>query len=139
MAVLAHSFKGLSGTIGAVDLQALAEEIEQACATHSSKIPVLIDRLRHMLAAILLQLQPAPAKATAPSPVAVDGRSPQEILAELRGLLAESDSAAQDLWQDHEQVLRAFLPPTLGKQMAQAIARFQFEEAVNLLTDDQGQ
>jgi CheY-like chemotaxis protein len=139
LAVLAHSFKGLSGTIGAVDLQTLAGEIEQACETRSSKMPVLIDRLRHLLAATLLQLQPASAKATAPPPVAVDGRSPQEVLVELRRLLAESDSAAQDLWQDHELVLRAFLPPMLGKQMAQAIARFKFEEALHLLIDYQGQ
>ena len=101
----------------------------------------LIGRLRHLLAATLASLshlQPNPVEAAAPPAVAEAACSPQEILAELRGLLAESDSAALDLWRDHEQMLRTVLPPTLGKQMDQAINRFQFVEAFRLLTGYQG-
>jgi PAS domain S-box-containing protein len=142
LAVLVHGFKGLSGTIGAADLQELAGEIEQACANRSLKMPVLLDRLRHLLATTLTSLrrmQPSSPGGTAPPPIAEAFHSPQEILAELCHLLAESDSAAQDLWRHQEQTLRTVLPPTLARQITQAIDRFQFQEALNLLTAYQGQ
>jgi HPt (histidine-containing phosphotransfer) domain-containing protein len=138
---LAHSFKGLSGTIGARDLEELAEDIEQAGANHSSQLPHLIVRLRQLLdstLATLQQMRPVPVEAIDP-PAFSDGMpSPQALLVELRRLLAESDSAAQDFWKDHEEPLRAMFPALTGKQVALAIAHFQFEEALSLLTAQQG-
>jgi hypothetical protein len=84
-------------------------------------------------------MQPSSPGGTAPPPIAEAFHSPQEILAELCHLLAESDSAAQDLWRHQEQTLRTVLPPTLARQITQAIDRFQFQEALNLLTAYQGQ
>lgn len=136
LAALIHSFKGLSGTIGARDLQVLAEKIERAGATQSPELASLIHRLRPMLASTLealRQLRRAPVMTAASHPAAEADQSPHEILEELCRLLAESDSAAQDLWKNHEQTLRTVLPPLLGKQIAQAITLFQFEEAMSLL------
>ena len=113
--------------------------IERAGETHSPDLAALINRLRPALAstlAALRKLRRLPEAAAAP-PAAESVRNPQEILAELRHLLAESDSAAQDLWKNQEQTLRTVLPASLGKQLAQAITLFQFEEALSLLTAHQ--
>jgi HPt (histidine-containing phosphotransfer) domain-containing protein len=137
LAALTHSFKGLSGTIGARDLQALAEDIERAGANHSPQLPHLIVRLRQLLdstLATLCQIRPAPAEGIEPAALQDIAPSSQELLDELRRLLAEFDSAAQDFWKDHEEPLRGMLPPLIGKQMALAITHFQFEEALSLLT-----
>ena len=137
LATLVHGFKGLSGTIGALDLQTLAEEIERAAAAHSPQLPLLIDRLRSLLATTLAdphRARTAPAGTSTPGTVAQTATAVPELLEVLRSLLAESDSAAQDFWKEHEQIFCAALPAPLGRQMAQAIARFQFEEALSLLT-----
>ena len=135
---LAQSFKGLSASIGAQALHNLGESIVLALTARSAELPLLIDRLGAELPATMTalrdylanQLPQPPVEQTVLKPIV----SPKELWDKLQYLLGESDSAAQDFWREHENSLRATIPPAIGQQLNQAIANFQFEDALHLLT-----
>jgi len=143
LAGLVHTFKGLAGTIGAEALHELAETIELSCRRRSSVLQPLIRALEAQLSPTLTALreyftvhvdQPADQIAV---PLVMDNSD--QVLEELCLLLAESDSAAQDYWKEHEAVLQKILTPAAVKKIALAIDHFQFEEALVLLASSRGE
>jgi len=133
-----HTFKGLSGTIGANDLQDLCARIETVVITSKPNLGPWLRELDEKLTLTLTALdnffskeqkQPA-APVTAPF---VDHDS-TEILTQLHYLLSEADSAVLDFWRVHEAILKKILSPSTEKNLALAIEQFQFEEALLILT-----
>lgn len=137
---LVHTFKGLAGTIGAQELQELSAQVEQGIKEYNPGLDGLIieltDRLSNILEAINRYFTVAiqvPAGTVNPSR---DTPEVTLVLAQLHHLLKESDSAAQDVWRAHEAALKNRLPPENVDAFAQAIANFQFQNALALLPQE---
>lgn len=135
---LAHTLKGIAGTIGASTLQELGGALESALREHASVAhcqtlaePLIeeLQRLRTAIAEIL------PAQQTQ---VSVEGIDPERIkalrpcLSRLNALLADFDTDAIELYEAHAADLRA----ALGQHTAPieaALTRYDFQAAAALL------
>ena len=141
----AHTLRGLAGTLGAAALQAEAERLETlAKAEDADAAPAQLARVDHQLAELLNALEPLrgqlampPLQAsaaglrehrTAPAPSAA-----LPDLAYLAQLLQDSDSQAMAWWQNHEPALQAHLPPAALRRIGAAMARFDFDAALQAL------
>jgi two-component system sensor histidine kinase/response regulator len=139
---LAHSFKGLSATIGAENLRSLGERIEYGSVSSSPALSALLSELEELLGTTLealrcyLHLGQKEGALGAAAALESTGDS-RELLETLRFLLSESDSAVLDFWTVNEAQLNNLLPSHTAKRIAQAISTFQFAEALALLTSSQ--
>ncbi len=142
ISALAHTFKGLSGTISAGDLEKLAAAIEQGARGRSPNLLPLIEKMEEKLSPTLAALHAFFAERESgwhvPVPGPLDAAETGQLMNQLRQLLGEADSAARDFWHNHESSLKPMLPPRSAQQLARAISNFQFEEALALLTASQG-
>lgn len=135
----AHTLKSTAGSIGASALQAQAAALEQAL--HERLPPAALEPL---LQACSVQLEPLVAAlaawlAAAPSeePQAGDGAAPdaqaqQAALQRIERLLADSDSAAEQAWEQDGALLR----PLLGVRWSEvdaALRGFDYEQALHAL------
>ena len=138
---LAHTLKGLAGTIGAEELQAAAKAVEMACCNEprpgdiTDLLATLDDRLQQVTASIAtLEIEADPAPGTSATQPALD---PQEMTTRLDALgeaLDDGDAAAGDQLAellDHE------LPESVLsglRDIKQHVAAYAFEEALDALT-----
>ena len=135
---LAHTLKGVAGTIGALPLQEAAAELELAVRMQapfervSANLVEVSALLEALVTALLPQLGgpagPASAGGAAPAPAAAIAAAEQEVLQRLAVLLAQDDAEAADLLAVHEPLLRHQLGPHY-EALAEAIASFDFEAA----------
>jgi signal transduction histidine kinase/DNA-binding response OmpR family regulator/HPt (histidine-containing phosphotransfer) domain-containing protein len=137
---LAHTLKGLAGTIGAGEVQSLAGNLEAACKsrladTAGAALDALLPRLMPLLSALADFLGSAPeAEEPVSAAVAQSNRLP-DCLPELRQLLGEGDGAAVDLWERHHKEFAAVLPPQLTRRIGNALDNFEFDAALALLAE----
>nr|WP_315240300.1 response regulator [uncultured Albidiferax sp.] len=126
---LAHTLKGVAGNIGASDLQQAAGLLE--AAIHAGQpSDALLEPVHSQLAALVAALQaalPAPAALTE-----MDQAQLAPVLAQLRSLLAEDDSDASELFQQHSGLLQAALG-SAHATVASAMAEYDFEAALKAL------
>ena len=133
---VAHSAKGVSGNIGASNLQAMAGEIEKmihekiASESIAAKIMPFEIAQNTMISALKTQLPPDPAAAALS---AVDTSKATEILAKLRELLAENDSEADEIFEDNLDMMRAVLGVDIFSKVNGAMQQFDFKKALELL------
>jgi PAS domain S-box-containing protein len=131
---LAHSLKGVAHTLGALTLaeSALkllrAAEAQDAASCHSL-LPEVLVLLREVMAGlnILDADTPLPARPQ---------QLPATVLAQLRhlrDLLAKRDTAALDLALDISAQIRAAVDPAQWKAVVDAIDRYDFDKAADLL------
>ncbi len=134
---LAHTLKSLSGNIGAIAIQALAEQLELGLRNHlpAATLEELLSTTTHELQALLDALRSrlsANASTTEPAanitPAQIDA-----VLAELIKLLQDDDSNAVSYCKEHAEVLGHALP-TQAKALQNALAHYDFELALSLLT-----
>ncbi len=122
----AHTLKGVAGNIGASALQQAAGVLE--AAIHAQQpCAALLPPVQQQLDALVSALGTA---LPAPAALAEADLAPlAPVLAQLRSLLAEDDSDAAELFQQHRTLLQAALGPA-HTAMASAIAGFDFEAAL---------
>ena len=140
----AHTLKSTAGSIGATALQAQAAALEQAL--HDQLPPVALepllqacsaqlDPLIAALAAWLAASQDADRQRAAAAPVEPpDPRALRAALQRIERLLADSDSAAEQAWDEQAALLR----PVLGAQWAAvdaALRGFDYEQALQALRE----
>jgi HPt (histidine-containing phosphotransfer) domain-containing protein len=134
---LAHTTKGVSGNIGATQVQQLAEDLEHALKEGQpmAQMPALVDALQSKLdplvAAIAAQL-PQQAQQESAGPVAIDEAKLTEVTRKLRSLLEDMDSDAGEWIKTHAGLLRAAYPDHL-KAIEEALEGFDFDVAVEQL------
>lgn len=137
---IVHSAKGVSGNIGAVGLQKMAEELEQMIR---SKVPkdilearitsfekvqsAMIDSLRVSLS--------ASEKETPKTIDALDTSKAAEILNHLSTLLRDDDSEAGNVLEENVDLLRFLLGAESFSKVDAAIRNFDFENAFELLKE----
>jgi len=135
--IVAHSFKGLSESIGAHDLAVIGALIEQAAGRRFADLDDLIRELDSALPVVLAALQPLLDQDADTRPPPAQVLSAEEGRAQIETLcvfLAESDSAALDYWKEREYLWPDVLPAGLAAQVGRAINQFDFATALNLLT-----
>ncbi|QDX82486.1 hypothetical protein B9N43_15335 [Denitratisoma sp. DHT3] len=137
---LAHTLKGLAGTIGAGEVYALAATLETACrsgqAAAATALAPLLEKLEPLVAA--LQAHLAAACAPPPSVPSQETNAPGAIpacLPRLRKLLAEGDNDAIDLWQAHESEFQDILPQQTMFRIGTAMKHFELDVALTLLSE----
>ena len=134
---LAHSSRGVSGNIGASDLQALAADLETRIR-ESAPAPAVEASLVAFTAALedmIARLQAAlPEETQATPPTAVlDQARIQDVRERLLHLLANDDSEAIELVEQNLELLQQALGAALFAQVEQALKQYDFDQALSLL------
>lgn len=139
--LMAHTLKGLAGSLGANGIQGICAEMESACkrvdgnaantalVQLSEVLPPLLDALRTSLES-LKKPQDAPLLT---APVGLAGSVP-DCLPRLQQLLADSDGESIDLWEAHRKEFMACLPPQIVLQISNALEQIDFDKALKLLS-----
>lgn len=140
---LAHTLKGLAGTLGANDVQLPAGELEAASksrqaaaaavalAALTAPLIPLLAALQQYFAAEQAAAKPADTESAADAQA---GRLP-DCLPQLRKLLAEGDSDAIDLWEKHHKEFAQVLSPQVAHRIGTALQNFEFDAAKALLDE----
>ncbi|AVR96297.1 hybrid sensor histidine kinase/response regulator [Pseudoduganella armeniaca] len=135
-----HTLRGVAGNVGANAVEAAAREVEAALADGASVPPVLLNELKVALDMAVTALDArfaagrwddttaGPAEETPAAAV-----RPAEAVAHLAGLLAGFNADSVDYFDSVKPALAAVLAPALLEQLAQQIARYDFEQAHRLL------
>ncbi len=140
MEMLAHTLKGLAGTLGMVDLRQPAAVLERACAErHADAATEAQERVAQVITPLLTGLQQYFAAQAVAASVAATSASAQlsapACLRQLRQLLEEGDSEALDLWQQHGHSLAGVLSPAQRQRIGSALQNFEFDSALAMLAD----
>jgi HPt (histidine-containing phosphotransfer) domain-containing protein len=131
---LAHTTKGVSGNIGATEVQGIAAEIEAGLAENVDSVAIL-DKLTVLQSALAPLLQslagclPQEAKAVT---VIIDVEKLAELRAQLSDFLKDDDSQAADLFEEHASLFQAAWPEQF-KSLETDLKNFDFDQALQTL------
>jgi two-component system sensor histidine kinase/response regulator len=136
---LAHTLKGVSGNIGATDLQQLAEKFEAGIRERHprNELDGLLSALKNLLKNLIAQLEQKLPQQQVKTPVAVDPAILKAVCDKLIILLANDDAEAADVLEANAQLLNAAFPGHYQKIEA-AILSFNFEAALAAMKDANG-
>ncbi len=131
---IVHSFKGVSGNIGATAIAALAAEIEQAIQTQRQQAEslALLDRLADEFVNLSLVIQGyLPGESIIASP---DRPKPPSALLvaelqQLNALLADNDGEALDCFDRLRDEIATSLPQEEFQQLEHLLSNFDWESA----------
>lgn len=122
---LAHTLKGVAGSLGARVLQKLAAELELTLRgqAHSDD---LLQQLQLTLSDLLERVRPVlPPQVSAPArPADAD-----QLLVEMDSLLGGFDAAALELFEAHRETFRSLFSTGHFATFEQQISHFAFDEA----------
>ena len=137
---LAHTLKGTAAVLGADRLAAIAGKLEGIFRTrgengvHDDTIRTEMDSIRHELKILAVALphsaEPPPVEAMLP----LNEEALRSVLQELDALLAQNDTGAIALFEEHASSLRLALGPP-AEELGRQIKRFSFEAALVMLQD----
>jgi two-component system, sensor histidine kinase and response regulator len=131
---LAHTLKGTGATLGADHLAAKAGHLEEVLradtdlANHGDEIRSDMEAITDEFTLLSAAMLPWEAALLPDDITPVPPKVLRAILAELTTLLAQSDTAAIALFEDHALLLRAALGPTC-EELGHQINQFEFEAA----------
>ena len=125
-----HTFKGLSATFGASELQLLAAGLEKALASRSlhgalEKLAATGIAFEAMAAALNAKFATDDARVVA--------LTSDQWFARLRLLLREKDDHAREFWQSGLSQIDTLLAAEVVAQISRAIANNQFDDALDML------
>lgn len=132
---IAHSSKGVCGNIGATELQRMAQGLEtdiSAGKDVSAALDPFAEALGRVIEAIRAALPAEALPASSPA-VTVDPQERDRVLVRLGELLANDDSEANDVMEEHQDLLRATLGAELYAKIDQAVRAYDFEAAATLV------
>jgi PAS domain S-box-containing protein len=130
----AHTLKGVSGNIGAVNLQQMAEKLESAIKDHETreKIDLLLEILTRLLETLISQLEWQLSEKADPPVETIDLQKLKIVCNALEILLIDDDAEAVDLLATNSQLLNAAFPTHYHK-LHDSIRLFDFESALSTL------
>nr|WP_246448147.1 response regulator [Roseateles oligotrophus] len=132
---LAHSCKGVAGSLGAEEVQQRAEELEQALRAGHGAAPLqtLVEALNGPLQALIQALrQSLPENPPSRQLTVVDPAQLQGLVSQLAELLAQNDVEAESLLSAHADLFHS-ADPAAYLQLSRAIDAFDYEGAALLL------
>ena len=136
---IAHTFKGISGNIGASALQDMAGNIEKLIKTPKNKDALLKDLEQFSLAqnamvdAIALALSLDCTKADSTAPEVQKQAMDEKILQSFIALLKDDDTGALPYLEKHEQAFKAHFSNQIFNTINEALLEFDFEKALVLV------
>ncbi|MEG3640417.1 transporter substrate-binding domain-containing protein [Magnetococcus sp. PR-3] len=140
---LAHTTKGVAGSLGATEVQEQAARLEQACEARdrnaiNDALPPFEQKLTGLLRAItdyFAQLDAQTAKEDASAVGEVCWADVKPILEQLRQLAADDDGEIEDTFLAHKAQLAGLVEADQLDQLADHLQDFEFEEALALLEE----
>jgi PAS domain S-box-containing protein len=137
---IAHTVKGVAGTLGITEVQSAAQKLEKAIKEAQDSVPALLDQfaivLRVHLNAIAKALQDSAPTPAVESPRAnFDGERATQAVGRLRTLLEASDGDAQEAFQDLRDVTAAAVENSHLDALNESINNFEFEQALATLDE----
>lgn len=139
---VAHTLRGLGGSIGATLLAKNAGELENILEEDAQEGRALAeDNTFAALTALLHVLQTAfpdenapPASGNAANANDAENKGKAMMaLAEFVALLRDDDAASANFMETHEKMLQTVLPADVFKEVRQAVSRFELEDALRSL------
>jgi signal transduction histidine kinase/CheY-like chemotaxis protein len=135
---LAHTLKGLAGTVGARDLVSPAIQLEKACKSHQAEAAVaaqvvLLPLLKPLVAALQQHFADTAITTRQKAIDVVPSDKPPECLTRLRELLSESDGDSIEFWEEHSKDFIGKLSPQEIMRVSTALQNFEFDSALALL------
>jgi two-component system sensor histidine kinase/response regulator len=135
---LTHTLKGVSGSIGAFEVQRVAAELETAIRESRSQpqLDKYCEALTQLLADLTRSIERSLPAEAVKAPVQIDAAKIVLVCRSLAQLLADSDVRASDLLAENSELLAAAFPrhyPALKKN----IEAFDYEAASTALRDAQ--
>jgi two-component system, sensor histidine kinase and response regulator len=138
----AHTAKGVSGNIGAAELQELAAQVEKAIKNSENReaiegLLVPFAEAHALLLAGLKESLPEQASAGKPGGEVSPEDREKGVAAcrELAGLLANDDSEAEDLLDQKSDLLQGVLGNDPFRSIEKALKDYDFEKALQLLRE----
>ncbi|MGF7173916.1 PAS domain S-box protein [Azospirillum doebereinerae] len=140
---LAHTLKGTAATIGALDLSALAAQIEQAALGEEPAVPgELLARLALALGVVVGGIgtlgRPQPVEAVSTAFTAERIEEALALADRLHGLLAAGDPEAGELAETLAATLAGSPAAGAAGAMARHAGNFDFDDAAAALADARG-
>lgn len=154
---LAHTLKGLSGSIGAEDVQRAMEGLEFACKEKDeAKVDLLFPQAVELFEPIVqgianhyglngntTEQNEKNNALTVENQAQLESNKPlneeeKALVEKLRHLLSEGDSEAQDWWEEHADMLRRHLPIEIYHRIERAICDFEFDLALETIEQHKG-
>ena len=136
----AHTLRGTAGTLGAKRVAAAAGDLERACRANESS-----DRIDALLAVLVAELEPVIEGLGAVretrervKDAPFDPARVRLAVTRLARLLADNDSEAADAIDDLEQAVSGTPLEANVSRAASAVARYDFEEALEHLVAMKG-
>jgi len=141
---IAHSIKGVAGTIGAKSLRSDADALERAirnAETPESLAKMIQDfekKLSELIAAISLVIENEPlwnsasTNGSEPSKGTSSGKQLPDVLEKLSHLLEENDLEAVDFFEKNQDLLRLVFSDSEFFELKKAITAFDFDSAAEI-------
>ena len=131
---LTHTLKGVSGTIGAIGLQQLAEKLEGVIRQRipRAEIDAHLDELKMLLEDFITQLEQQLPEEGAKTAVTVDPEQLRVVCAKLEAMLADDDAEAVDVLDANAELLDAAFPNHY-RRIDDNMRIFDFEAALAAL------
>jgi len=132
---LAHSCKGVAGSLGATEVQARAAELELALREGRSEqhLGPLVEALTGPLHDLIMALKRSLPESQRNKSVQVDAQKLAKLVGQLAELLAQNDTEAESLLTANSDLFHAENPAAY-LQISRAIDAFDFEGAAKLLS-----
>ncbi|OOZ38304.1 hypothetical protein BOW53_15990 [Solemya pervernicosa gill symbiont] len=129
---LAHSLRGVAGTLGATEVQQHAKELETAIKEGSESVEIerlttLLESKMQLLAEAILACLPE--ETSQPFSAEVDWMAVKHLLSDFKPLLAMSDADANILFEANAGLLKNALG-SLGKTLEKQIDSFEYQKAL---------
>jgi len=134
---LAHTAKGVSGNIGASEVQALAAALEKAIREKlpRKEIEAMLDSFGSAHGELIARLTEAfPASVVQEEVSEVDAEKAAAVCEKMLELLANDDSEAVDYLETEKAVLRYILGAEQFQHFEHAVKQYGFAQALELLT-----
>jgi len=135
---LAHTLKGVSGNIGAIDVEAAAAAMETAIGNgYEASIAAAAPGLERAVATVIASIDSALAGVPEKSRTAVarkpSGGTPDQIVETLKRYADENDSEALDYLESVREDISAFFAPEDFKDLVSAMRSYDFKAARDIL------
>jgi two-component system sensor histidine kinase/response regulator len=135
---LAHTLKGVSGNIGAIEVQAAAAEMENAIDNgNETSIAAAAPGLERAVATVIASIDSALAGFPEKSRAAVgrkpSGESPDQIVERLKRYADENDSEALDYLESVREDISSLFDPEDFKDLVSAMRSYDFKAAREIL------